>query len=104
MKSQRNLHLGKFFLRKATDAIPMGAPEFQLLIFNKLRILEHHHNPTRRCSSGVEQLIRNEQVVGSNPTSGSLIFNDLWIFIWLEIIRTRAVRHNLCLLKSRAKM
>ena len=24
-----------------------------------------------RCSSGVEQLIRNEQVVGSNPTSGS---------------------------------
>lgn len=25
----------------------------------------------RRCSSGVEQLIRNEQVVGSNPTSGS---------------------------------
>lgn len=27
--------------------------------------------PERRCSSGVEQLIRNEQVVGSNPTSGS---------------------------------
>ncbi len=27
--------------------------------------------PSRRCSSGVEQLIRNEQVVGSNPTSGS---------------------------------
>ena len=26
----------------------------------------------RRCSSGVEQLIRNEQVVGSNPTSGSI--------------------------------
>ena len=25
-----------------------------------------------RCSSGVEQLIRNEQVVGSNPTSGSI--------------------------------
>gem|GEM_PF-5013125 len=28
---------------------------------------------TSRCSSGVEQLIRNEQVVGSNPTSGSMI-------------------------------
>jgi hypothetical protein len=26
---------------------------------------------TRRCSSGVEQLIRNEQVAGSNPASGS---------------------------------
>ena len=26
---------------------------------------------TGRCSSGVEQLIRNEQVVGSIPTSGS---------------------------------
>lgn len=29
-------------------------------------------NFIRRCSSGVEQLIRNEQVVGSNPTSGSI--------------------------------
>lgn len=28
-------------------------------------------SPPSRCSSGVEQLIRNEQVVGSNPTSGS---------------------------------
>jgi Trp operon repressor len=26
---------------------------------------------TRRCGSGVEQLIRNERVVGSIPTSGS---------------------------------
>ena len=31
---------------------------------------------TSRCSSGVEQLIRNEQVVGSNPTSGSIINNS----------------------------
>jgi len=31
----------------------------------------------RRCSSGVEQLIRNEQVVGSNPTSGSIDYQ--WV-------------------------
>lgn len=33
---------------------------------------------TRRCSSGVEQLIRNEQVVGSNPTSGSRRFGSYY--------------------------
>lgn len=29
-------------------------------------------NGVRRCGSGVEQLTRNEQVVGSIPTSGSI--------------------------------
>lgn len=36
-------------------------------------------SPPSRCSSGVEQLIRNEQVVGSNPTSGSLWNSKSWV-------------------------
>ncbi len=34
-------------------------------------MFSHRGSVKSRCSSGVEQLIRNEQVVGSNPTSGS---------------------------------
>ena len=33
-----------------------------------------------RCSSGVEQVIRNDQVVGSNPTSGSSFAAELLLF------------------------
>ena len=33
-----------------------------------------------QCSSGVEQVIRNDQVVGSNPTIGSITINGLWEF------------------------
>ena len=34
----------------------------------------------RRCSSVVEQLIRNQQVVGSSPTIGSSGIKGLWVF------------------------
>jgi hypothetical protein len=37
-------------------------------------------NITRRCSSEAEQLIRNQQVVGSTPTTGSNNIKGLAVF------------------------
>ncbi len=49
--------------------------------------------PPRQRSSGVEQLIRNQQVVGSNPTVGSRKTKDLgpavrWAVFLIHVIVT----------------
>jgi hypothetical protein len=38
------------------------------------KVLELDEYSTSRCGSGVEQLTRNEQVVGSIPTNGSISY------------------------------
>ena len=53
--------------------------------------------PSGHCSSGVEQVIRNDQVVGSNPTSGSMRINELWEFpVALQAGRARPASSGWC--------
>jgi hypothetical protein len=54
-------------------SLPALFDEYSLLALS----LNNEINITSHFSSAVEQLIRNQQVEGSNPLSGSLIINEL---------------------------
>jgi len=57
------------------DGFPLAS---DLVMDTRRPAVNAPYHTHRRCSSGVEQLIRNEQVVGSNPTSGSIDYQWLW--------------------------